>query len=390
MTRPKFTAARFWRMNRLFNGHVLVRRVAGIGFAAVLASALPCAGQVTPAAGYTPPDDTPAIKVGVTIFADYTVNQKPKIKDADGNEVTLNQFQVARSYINVTGNISHNIAFRITPDITRETGVGSSLSGSYVFRIKYAFAQFNLDDWTTKGSWVRIGIQQTPWVDFMEGVYRYRFQGTVFSERESSAGGTQFLSSSDAGASFHYNLPGNLGDIHTGFYNGENYNKAEVNDQKAFMIRGTLRPLRPHPVLRGLRVHGFYDHDAYVKSADRRRGIVGATFEHTNLNAGAEYLTATDQSSTTKTATEARGFSIWGTPRYNGWEGLLRYDHLTPNRSLSDQKRSRTIAGLAYWFPHQGTVSTALLFDVDNAKFDGFSPAQPTQRRIAVHALVNF
>ena len=26
--------------------------------------------------------------------------------------------------------------------------------------------------------------------------------------------------------------------------------------------------------------------------------------------------------------------------------------------------RERTIAGVAYWFPHQGNVSTALLFDV--------------------------
>ncbi|MCU1348087.1 MAG: hypothetical protein JWO56_1117, partial [Acidobacteria bacterium] len=40
------------------------------------ASALITAGafaQVTPAAGVTPPDDTPKINVGVTIFADYTV-----------------------------------------------------------------------------------------------------------------------------------------------------------------------------------------------------------------------------------------------------------------------------------------------------------------------------
>src|SRR6476469_3845126 len=93
----------------------------------MLTVAAPCAAQVTPAAGYTPPDDTPAIKVGVTIFADYTVQSAPKIKDTDQNDVTLNQFQVGRSYINVTGNVSHNIAFRITPDITRETNAASSL-----------------------------------------------------------------------------------------------------------------------------------------------------------------------------------------------------------------------------------------------------------------------
>src|SRR5207249_2908249 len=108
---------------------------------------------------------TPSIKVGVVIYADYTVQDQPKITDAGGSSVTPNSFNVGRSYINVTGNISHLIAFRITPDITRETGVGSSLNGSYTFRLKYAFAQFNFDDWMTAGSWVRLGLQQTPYVD---------------------------------------------------------------------------------------------------------------------------------------------------------------------------------------------------------------------------------
>ena len=65
----------------------------------------PAEAQVTPAAGYTPPDDTPSIKLGVTIFTDYTIQQQPKVTHADGNRVTLNQFQIGRSYLNVTGNI---------------------------------------------------------------------------------------------------------------------------------------------------------------------------------------------------------------------------------------------------------------------------------------------
>jgi hypothetical protein len=370
----------------VFSNHLKVRRLLGVTLTAVLTGALPCAAQVTPAAGYTPPDDTPAIKVGVTIYTDFTVNQQPKIKDTDGNDVTLSQFQVGRSYINVTGNISHNIAFRITPDISRETGVGSSLNGSYVFRIKYAFAQWNLDDHMTKGSWARLGIQQTPFVDFMEQIYRYRFQGTIFEEREG------YISSSDAGASFHYNLPDNWGDLHAGVYNGENYNKPEVNDQKGWMLRGTVRPLaHGAPALRGLRLTGFVNRDMSVKSADRNRAIVAVSFEHQYVNAAFDYLTTTNQTSATDAALKGRGWSAWVTPRTTkGWEGLLRVDHLEPNKDLSNQTRTRTIAGVSYWFPHQGTVSTALLFDVDSAKFDNFSPAQPTQRRIAVHALVNF
>ena len=358
-----------------------------------LAIAAPAFAQVTPAAGYTPPDDTPAIKIGAVIYTDYTVQQKPKIKDTDNNDVTLNSFNVGRAYLNITGNISHNIAFRITPDITRASGTAdTSLNGSYTFRLKYAYAQFNLDDHLNPGrtgSWIRLGMQQTPWVDFMESVYRYRFQGTIFEEREG------FLSSSDIGASFHYSLPGNYGEIHTGFYNGETYSRPEVNDQKGYMIRGTVRPLRMHPVLRGLRLTGFYDKDAYVKNADRTRGIVGLTFEHKYLNASFDYLAATDQASATKpppasTAVDAHGYSFWVIPKApNGWEGLFRYDHLEPNTSASGT-RKRVIGGVAYWFPHQGTVNTALLFDIDEATFDHFVVPQPTQRRFALHALVTF
>ena len=105
-----------------------------------------------------------------------------------------------------------------------------------MFRLKYAFVQINLDDWMTRGSWARFGIQQTPFLDYAEGIYRYRFQGTTFAEREG------YFTSADAGASFHYNLPSNYGDVHVGIYNGEDYAKAEPNDQKAIKIRGTLRP----------------------------------------------------------------------------------------------------------------------------------------------------
>jgi hypothetical protein len=354
-----------------------------------MAMATPCAAQVTPAAGYTPPDDTPAIKIGATIFADYTIQQQPKIKDADNNDVTLNSFNVGRSYINITGNISHSIAFRITPDIARETNAASSLNGSYVFRIKYAFAQWNLDDYMTKGSWVRLGIQQTPYVDFAEGIYRYRFQGTIFEEREG------YMSSSDAGASFHYNFAQNWGDVHGGVYNGENYNRAEANDQKGWMVRGSVRPLAHSEMvpLRGLRVTGFAVGDHYLKSADRQRSIVSLSFEHQNLNAAFDYLWTADQTSVTKAKADGRGWSFWVTPRTpQGWEGLLRWDHMEPNTSAptSNQTRSRFIGGVAYWFPHQGNVSTALLVDYDDAKFNNFTPAQPEQKKIGVHALVNF
>ena len=343
----------------------------------------PCAAQA-PAPAAAPPD-TPSIRVGIQLFTDFTVQQSPKIKDADGNEVTLSAFQVTRSYINVTGNLTRNISFRVTPDITRETGVGSSLNGSYTFRLKYAFAQWSLEDHLGKGTHARFGMQPTPWIEFYDAVYRYRFQGPGFEDREG------FLSPSDVGASFHYALPGDYGDVQAAVFNGETYSRPEINDQKSVQIRGTVRPAPGHAVLRGLRLTGFWDHDAYVKSADRRRAIVAVTFEHPHLHAGFDYLAATDRTSAARTAIESRGWSAFVTPSTSqGWEGLLRIDHLQPDRTATAQTKARVIAGVAYWFQRQGPLSSALLFDVDSTTFDGFAPAPPTQRKFALHALVSF
>ena len=369
-------------------------RTLQIALAAALISALPvlASAQVTPAAGATPPDDTPSVRLGAVIFTDYTFTQAPKVTDNDGNSVHSSAFNVGRAYININGNISHVVAFRITPDITRETGTGSSLNGSLVFRVKYAFLQANLDDWMWRGSWVRLGIQQTPVVDFEEGIYRYRFQGTVFAEREG------YLTSSDAGASFHTNLPQNYGEVHVGFYNGEGYSRVEANNEKAFQLRATVRPLPRGAITRGLRVTGFWDADHYVKDGPRRRALVMTTFEHPNVNAGFDYLDATDKSTTNPTVVNAeldgRGYSFWITPRCSmGFEGLFRFDHLTPNRdAVGELERNRTIAGAAYWFPHQGTVSSAVLLDYEQVKATttAGAVASPTQKRIAVHGVINF
>src|SRR5262245_60483635 len=189
--------------------------------------------QVTPAASFTPPDDTPSIALGVTLYTDFTYQNTPEIRDADGNLVNPSAFNVTRSYINVTGKLNHWVAFRITPDVVRQSGLitlvppSTITNDSLVFRIKYAYMQFNLDDWMTRGSWVRFGIHQTPFLDYTEGIYRYRFQGTTFTEREG------LYNSADAGASMYFRFPNNYGEVHGGVYNGEGYARIDPNDQKA-------------------------------------------------------------------------------------------------------------------------------------------------------------
>jgi hypothetical protein len=57
-------------------------RLIGFLSAGLLASAAALA-QVTPAEGYTPPNDDPTVRVGVTIFLDYTYQDAPEITDAN-------------------------------------------------------------------------------------------------------------------------------------------------------------------------------------------------------------------------------------------------------------------------------------------------------------------
>jgi len=339
--------------------------------------------QVTPAAGYTPPDDTPAIKVGVTIFTDYTYQDVPLVTDSDGNLVHQDGFDVKRSYINVTGNINHLIAFRITPDIQRITS--TNLNGSLTFRLKYAYGQYNLDEKWTKGSWVRFGAQQTPYVDWLENVYRYRFQGTILTDREG------FLSSSDFGLSTHYNLPGNYGDLHVGYYNGDTYSKAEVGDQKAFQARLSFRPLPGAGVLKGLRLTAFYDADHFAQRDEKRRFVATGTFEHKHLVAGYEHFEATDVTTAVSNEVRTHAWSAWATPRIaKGWEGLLRYDHLSSNDPLKDGSHNRKIGGIAYWIQgQQPSTTAAFLVDYEAVNYDQ-TPFQANERRIALHTLFNF
>jgi hypothetical protein len=63
---------------------------------------------------------------------------------------------------------------------------------------------------------------------------------------------------------------------------------------------------------------------------------------------------------------------------------------LQPNAAFESQTRTRTIVGVSYWFPHQGNVSSALLFDYDGQTLHNVNPDQPKQQRVAVHGLVSF
>ncbi len=358
----------------------------------MFAAAAGARAQVTVAAGYTPPDDTPKVNVGGTIFADYTYQQEPTVKGSDGDQTHPAGFNITRAYINVTGQINHLIYFRITPDIVRvgssaTGGAVSGLTNTYTYRLKYAYGQLNFSDFTTNGSWFRFGLQQTPWIDFEEGIYRYRFAGTIFSDREGA------LTSSDAGATVHWNIPGDFGDIHGGVYNGNGYSNLQDSDSQ-MSLPG---PRNDSPASQGADHQG-----AAPVGLLRRRPLRDRTRRRSAISAPSRsrIRTSTSASSTTssrirprppRTVVEAHAYSVWATPRTCfGLEALLRWDRITPDTTKT-ANRQRLIAGPAYWFPvTKSGVAAAVMLRWEQLRYMGAPNSKPTEESIGLFTLFNF
>ena len=200
------------------------------------------------------------------------------------------------------------------------------------------------------------------------------------------------MTSSDAGASFHWNFPSNFGDIHVGVYNGENYQGSKPITRRLLSSAARSGRLRSGlPNLRGFRAHLVYYNDHYQRDDERKRLMGNLTYEQKHLNAEFDYLSAQDQLLATLPDVSSHGWSVWATPRLphdNGssWEVTAAVRPLDPQylveasfppasspnpgvTTFEDQIQNRTIAGVAYWFPHQGNVSTALMLDYDGQSF---------------------
>ena len=278
--------------------------------------------------------DQPSVKVGATIFADYTLS----------NETSA--FNLTRAYINIFGTLNEFLSARVTPDIARETGEGSSLNGSLQFRLKYAYAQVNFSN----GSWIRGGLVLL-WVEYEEQLYHYRFQGPVFVDREG------YVGTADYGVAGRYVLPNDLGDVAAGVFNGEGFSHAETNDQKAAMLRVSLQPLRH------LRVSGFVDKNNYSAGQPRDREVAQLAYEHLRVTAAIDWLSANDRD------VKSHGYSAWVTPRISKkWEVLLRRDVL---RAGGGERKTRDIEGIAYWVPLPSGVAAAVMLDRDDTRGAG-------------------
>jgi hypothetical protein len=329
--------------------------------------------QTAPAQTPTPEPEYPIVRVGVLSYLQYAAELE--------NRNALNSFDVTRAYLNINAQVMKNVRFRITPDIRRVTD--GSLSGSLTVRMKYAFAQF--DNLGLQGSWARFGLHQTPWLDFEEGINRYRVQGTMFPEREGLIPG-----SADFGASYFVSLPHGWGEVHGGVFNGEGFTQPEANKYKSGQGRLTIRPFANRGLLRGVRISGFYNAGWYADDRPRRLGIVMGSYEHPRVVATIERLKATDS----PTAIDPRdidrsGWSMFVEPRQgpSGLAGIFRYDAFRADQSLDTSRHHRVIAGAAYWFVRP---RTRVGFVVTNERVSYDAPERLDENRFLFQTHIEF
>jgi hypothetical protein len=320
-----------------------------------------------------PPPQYPIVRVGALSYLQYDA----ELENREG----FNNFDVTRAYLNVNAQISDNIRFRFTPDIRRVTD--SSLAGSLVVRVKYAFAQF---DNITPRAWIRFGLHQSPWLDFEESINRYRVQGTMFPEREGLIPG-----SADFGVSYFTPLPNGYGEVHGGIYNGEGFTQPEANKYKSVQGRLTIRPFPNASLVKGLRVSAFYNAGWYAADRPRRLGIVMGSFEHNNLVATLEGLRATENPLTLAVPRDIdrNGWSVFVEPRQGpaGLAGIFRYDAFVADDAILDNDLDRFIYGGAYWFVWP-RARFGLVVTNEQVKYE--LPTRVDENRILVHAQIEF
>ncbi len=311
---------------------------------ALVAAALVALGA--PAAlAQTSAQPAPQVTVGGVVYTQY------QYTDA---AVHTNTFDVTRSYVNVLGRFANGINTRVTVDI-----IPSAVTNQVV-RLKYAFAA-----WTPTGSNVtyKLGMIQTPFVDFEETLWDYRMQGTIAVDRNGA------MTSADIGFGVdgHWNNEQVNGQI--AIVNGEGYSGGTGDFRKDLEARVSVRvkPTNDNSRVGGLRVTGYAGIGKATGGADRNRYLGMLSYRTQQYTVAGEYVSRTDG------AVDGSIISAFGVYHLSNSKVavIARVDIVDPNTNVGNNKATRIIGGASY----QLSPNVRLLADLDRLSFESGATA---------------
>jgi hypothetical protein len=316
-----------------------------------LLAAVLCALPVTGLA------QSPTVSVGGVVYTHFVY----QLKDSANH---VNNFDVTRAYLNVSGKFSHGVKTRVTGDVYR------TADGSLAYRLKYAYVSYAPDESPLTFT---LGQLSTPLVGYEEGIWGYRMQGTVALDR---AG---YLSSSDFGIGVDGTWSDHRITMAATLVNGERYNGAPGDQNKDLMGRLSvrLRPTDDAGPSGGLRLTG-YAHLGRATNAGVRNRLVGlVSYVARQVSLAAEVAATKDG------PVSGRVISAFAVYRLRESTVALigRVDLVDPNTETPDNGTTRFIAGVSY----QLTPNIRVLADVDHLTYQGTpTPAQEAVRSQAL------
>lgn len=299
----------------------------------------------------------PKIKMGTLFYGEYAYDFDKDTLNPDKSVGGRNQFNINRLYINMRAELTPEINFRVTPDITRLS------TGDWELRLKFGYVEFHdfLDFYPSFD--VKMGQYETAWLDYEEGLWEYRVIDTMLIEKEG------FMNSADLGVGFKGKIPAGYGEWQVDVINGEGYHGAENNKYKTIQGRLTIVPLPQIDALKGLQLTGFAstgNEDAFHKR-DRYIGFIGYKY-HDDLFLAGEwditrgkdaFLTSTKVGSpSTKLDSpnglnniEGQGYSIlawYRMPFLKPLRILGRFDQFDHDEDTTNSSVTRWIYGVSY------------------------------------------
>ncbi|HET8656630.1 MAG TPA: porin [Longimicrobiaceae bacterium] len=294
----------------------------------------------------------PALKVGGVVYSQYQYLLSDSAEHS-------NQFDVTRAYLNLLGTFSRGISTRVTADVYRDA------KGSLGYRLKYAYFQ-----WRPEGTPValRFGQLNTPWLDWVEGLWGFRMQGPMMLDR----GG--YLTSSDIGVSAEGAWRNDALNGSLAVVNGEGYGAPPDGRYKDVEARASLRLLPSDDAgpRGGLRVTGYGQAGKAADGATRGRWIGMLSYRAKEFTLAGEYAWLKDGT------VRGNGVSTFGTLAIPGTGlGLVaRLDFLDPDRDAGDDRLTRLIGGLSYRL----SPNVRLLGDVETDHYEGGAPTPELDR----------
>lgn len=282
----------------------------------------------------------PQVTVTGVVYTQYQYVDAP---------VHNNTFEVQRAYVNVLGRFANGITTRLTTDIL------PNAAGNQFIRLKYAFAA-----WTPAGSSLtyKLGMIQTPFVDFEETLWDYRMQGSIATDRNGA------LFSADIGFGVDGRWNNEQVNAQVAILNGEGYSNGTGDFRKDFTARVSVRvkPTNDASRVGGLRVTGYAGIGKATGGADRTRYLGMLSYKTQQYTLAGEYVLRTDGP---VDGSIISAFGVYRLPN-SKVAVIARVDIVDPNTNVANNKATRLIGGASYTL----SPNVRLLADLDRQSFE--------------------